>query len=130
MAKKPTIMVIDDDPSVRKALKRLLRSAEFNVQTFASAQEYLNFSEACEWEIIVLDVRMPGMTGLDLQRKLAAQGKNTPIIFISAHEDEKTQNDALAAGAVAFLHKPFNDEVLLAAIEEASREKPFGKGSQ
>jgi two-component system, LuxR family, response regulator FixJ len=87
----------------------------------------LNFSEACEWEIIVLDIRMPGMTGLDLQRKLASQGKNTPIIFISAHEDEKTKDDALAAGAVAFLNKPFNDEALLDAIQLACQKLPVGK---
>ena len=124
MAKKPNIMVIDDDQSVRKALKRLLRSVEYSVQTFASAQEYLKHSAACEWEILVLDVKMPGMTGIELQLKLTAQGKNTPIIFISAYEDKKTKEDALAAGAVAFLSKPFNDEALLDAIGKACREKP------
>jgi FixJ family two-component response regulator len=121
LANKPTVIVIDDEPTVGKALGRLLHSAGFNAQTFTSAREYLNYSAACEPEIIVLDVKMPGMTGLELQEALNAQGKDTPIIFISAYRDETTKNEAMAAGAVAFLYKPFNDESLLDAIEKACR---------
>lgn len=119
MPEHPTIMVVDDDASIRKALNRLLRSAGLRAQAFASAREFLDQSDPEECQILVLDVRMPGMTGLALQKKLVDTGRDIPIIFISAHEDKKTKASALAAGAVAFLYKPFDEKVLLEEIQKA-----------
>jgi FixJ family two-component response regulator len=114
-----TIFVVDDDESVRVALKRLMRSAGLKVETFASAREFLNNCVTNRIGILVLDVRMPEMSGLELQKQLAASGAEIPVIFISAHEDSRAFELALAAGAVAFLYKPFDDQDLLAAIYRA-----------
>ena len=112
-----TIFVVDDDESVRRALKRLMKSVGLKVATFASAKEFLSTGCATRTGILVLDVRMPEMTGLELQKQLAASGAEIPVIFISAHEDSQAVEMALAAGAEAFLYKPFDDEELLAAID-------------
>jgi FixJ family two-component response regulator len=114
-----SIFVVDDDESVRVALKRLMRSAGLKVETFASAREFLNNCGTNRIGILVLDVRMPEMSGLELQKQLAASGAEIPVIFISAHEDSRAFELALAAGAVAFLYKPFDDQDLLAAIYRA-----------
>jgi len=114
-----TIFVVDDDESVRRALKRLMKSAGFKVDTFGSAREFLNTGGANRPGIMVVDVRMPEMTGLELQKQLAASGAKIPVIFISAHEDSRAVEMALAAGAEAFLYKPFDDQDLLAAIYRA-----------
>lgn len=114
-----TIFVVDDDESVRRSLKRLMKSAGLKVETFASAREFLNTGGTRRTGILVVDVRMPEMTGLELQKQLAASGAETPVIFISAHEDYQSVEMALAAGAVAFLYKPFDDQDLLAAIYRA-----------
>ena len=112
-----TVFAVDDDESVRLALKRLMKSAGLKVETFASAREFINTGGTRRTGILVLDVRMPEMTGLELQKQLAASGAEIPVIFISAHEDSQAVELALAAGAVAFLYKPFDDEDLLAAID-------------
>jgi len=114
-----TVFAVDDDESVRLALKRLIRSAGLKVETFASAREFLNAGCARRTGILVLDVRMPEMTGLELQKQLARSGAEIPVIFISAHEDSQAVELALAAGAVAFLYKPFDDQDLLTAIDRA-----------
>lgn len=114
-----TIFVVDDDESVRRALERLMKSVGLKVETFASAREFINTGCARRTGILVLDVRMPEMTGLELQKQLAASGAETPVIFISAHEDSQAVEMALAAGAKAFLYKPFDDDDLLAAIDRA-----------
>ena len=114
-----TIFVVDDDESVRRSLKRLMKSAGFKVETFPSAREFLNTGGTRRTGILVVDVRMPEMTGLELQKQLAASGAEIPVIFISAHEDYQSVEMALAAGAVAFLYKPFDDQDLLAAIYRA-----------
>ena len=114
-----TIFVVDDDESVRFALKRLMKSAGFKVDTFGSAREFLNTGGTRRTGILVADVRMPEMTGLELQKQLARSGAEIPVIFISAHEDSQAVELALAAGAVAFLYKPFDDQDLLAAIDRA-----------
>ncbi|MFC1489298.1 response regulator transcription factor [Thermodesulfobacteriota bacterium] len=111
-----TICVVDDDPSVCKALSRLLKSAGFSVKTYASAQEFLYDDHAEGSDLLVLDVRMPGMNGLDLQNHLAASGHTIPIVFITAHENGITKKKAMASGAVAFLLKPFGEKDLLEAI--------------
>jgi FixJ family two-component response regulator len=111
-----TIFIVDDDESVRRALKRLTKSAGFKAKTFASAEEFLNHGDHNRPGILVLDVRMPGMSGLELQKQLAASDAELPVIFITAHENAQAAEMALADGAVAFLQKPFDDRALLDAI--------------
>jgi FixJ family two-component response regulator len=115
----PTISVIDDDESVRRALRRLIRSAGFDVETFRSAEDFLASGEGYAPACLILDVRMPGMSGLELQRRLATSGRHIPIVFITAHEDEPARRATLDAGAVGFLQKPFDDLALLEAVAKA-----------
>jgi FixJ family two-component response regulator len=115
----PIIFVVDDDPSVRRALKRLISSAGFQVETFASAQDFLQSSRHDGPACLVLDVRLPGVSGLDLQEQLTAAGLNMPIVFITGHGDIPMSVRAMKAGAVDFLPKPFNDQDLLGAIHLA-----------
>jgi len=111
-----TIFVVDDDDCVRDALRSLLKSAGYKVEVFESAQAFLNWEHHRGEGVLVLDVRMPGINGLELQRRLAESGVAMPIIFISAHEDTRAREKAMAAGAAAFLQKPFEDHALLDAI--------------
>jgi FixJ family two-component response regulator len=115
----PTVIVIDDDPSIRKAIDRLLRSVGLRVELFESAQEFLQSDRPDAPSCIVLDVRLPGQSGLNLQRNLAAADIRIPIIFITAHGDIPMSVRAMKAGAVEFLTKPFHDQDLLDAIEAA-----------
>jgi len=117
------IFVVDDDPSVRKALKRLLSSAGFNVEAFGSAEDVLKSSQQPLADGFVIDVRMPGMSGLELQRRLLAAGSRVPVIFITAHEDVEARTAAMEAGAAAFLQKPFDDRTLLEAVETGLKRK-------
>ncbi len=110
------IYVIDDDAPVRKAFQRLLRSVNFEVETFASAEEFLRSPKADKNSCIIIDIRMPGLTGFDLQRKLIAQGSRIPIIVISASDDDQVREQARELGAVAFFRKPIDDQALLDAI--------------
>ena len=111
-----TIGVVDDDPSVCKALSRLIKSAGFRVKTYGSAQDFLDDDHTEGADLLVIDVRMPGMNGLDLQSHLAASGHTIPIVFITAYEDGMAKTKAMAAGAVAFFQKPFDEKDLLGAI--------------
>jgi FixJ family two-component response regulator len=113
------VYVVDDDVSVREALASLLGSVALNVECFASPQEFLRRRNRDSPSCLVLDVRMPGLSGLDLQRELARMGQAIPIIFISAHGDIPMAVRAMKAGAVEFLAKPFRDEDLLDAIRQA-----------
>jgi FixJ family two-component response regulator len=113
------ISIVDDDASVRKAIKRLLKSAGFHAEAFASAEEILNSGRLTGTVCLVLDVRMPGMSGVELQERLIALGCAIPIIFITAHADEEDRARALQRGAVDCLQKPFSDETLLNAIAKA-----------
>lgn len=114
-----TVFVVDDDLSVRKSLGNLIRSASLHVETFASAQEFLSNVPVAVPSCLVLDVRMPRVNGLELQKRLAEIRVDIPIIFITAHADVLTSVRAMKAGAVEFLTKPFRDEDLLDAIQEA-----------
>ena len=115
-----TVFLIDDDASVRKALARLIKSAGYRVLTFASASEFLDGNVACDGPVcLVLDIRMPGLTGLDLQGELQKRDAIFPIIFITGHGDIPTSVKAMKAGAVDFLPKPVDDKVLLEAIKQA-----------
>ena len=113
------VYVIDDDPSVRDAIKSLIRSVGMSVETFASAQEFMSRKRPEAPACLVLDVRMPGLSGLDLQRELTDARINLPIIFITGHGDIPMSVRAMKAGAVEFLTKPFRDQDLLDAIAQA-----------
>ena len=119
MAKIPLISVVDDDDAVRESLRALLRSVRFVVEVFASAEEFLSSDRARETDCLILDVRMPGMGGLELQRHLVASHAEVRIIFITAHGDEELRLRALKGGAVDYLLKPFSEEALLTAVQTA-----------
>jgi FixJ family two-component response regulator len=120
-ASEPVVFVVDDDASVREALSGLLRSAGWNVETFASAREFLARPRADLASCLVLDVRLPGLSGLDLQQRMAAFNIAIPIIFITGHGDVPTSVKAMKAGAVEFLTKPFAERELLEAVAQAIR---------
>lgn len=128
--RRPKIFVVDDDESVRDALVSLIRSAGLGVETFASAPEFLNRQQMDEPSCLVLDVRLPGLSGLDLQQRLAEINVSTPIIFITGHGDIPMSVRAMKAGAVEFLTKPFRDEDLLNAIREAIQRDGFARRRQ
>jgi FixJ family two-component response regulator len=113
------VFVIDDDESIREALKSLIRSVGLTVETFASAQEFLQSNRPDVPACLILDVRMPGLSGLDLQRELTEAHIHIPIIFITGHGDIPMSVRAMKAGAVEFLTKPFRDQDLLDAIQQA-----------
>ena len=116
MAKQHTVYVIDDDQSVRTSLSRLLRSANFKAEAFASPDEFLKDPKQDKDACILVDIRMPGSTGFDLQKKLASRGLAIPTIVISASDDELIREHARKLGAVAFFRKPVDDQALLDAI--------------
>ena len=116
---QPVVIVVDDDPAIRKGIDRLLRSVGLRVELFESAQEFRQSNRPDAPSCIVLDVRLPGQSGLNLQRDLAAADIRFPVIFITAHGDIPMSVRAMKAGAVEFLTKPFHDQDLLDAIEVA-----------
>lgn len=111
------IGIVDDDESVRESISSLLRSAGYKTAVFESAEALLNSDRLREPDCLVLDIRMPGLSGLELQSQLQGMKCLTPVIFITAHSNDETRAKALEQGAVAFLDKPFNDEALLGALE-------------
>ncbi len=113
------VAIVDDDRSVQIALKDLMESAGLSAHCFGSAEEFLESDQRNETGCLVTDIRMPGMSGLDLQARLKAEGSRVPIIFITAHSDTKMKMQAMSAGAVEFLSKPFDDEVLLEKARSA-----------
>jgi len=117
------IAVVDDDRSVREALENLISSVGFEVRLFASAEDFLDSDTPLQTDCAILDVRLPGIGGLELQQRLVADGQSIPVIIITAQGDDKTQEEAVAAGAIAFLKKPVKEEVLLAALESALNRK-------
>ena len=135
MAETPSgtriIGVVEDDESVRLAIRSLLRSLGFQVAMFESAEVVLSFARLADIACLIVDVGLPGMSGLDLQRQLAAAHEELPMIFISAHDDPVARRQALAAGALAFLRKPFSQKALidpvragLARLEWRDRSNP------
>jgi FixJ family two-component response regulator len=113
------ISIVDDDASIREALKSLMRSIHFRVDAFASAEDFLASERVQDTECLILDVYLPGMNGFELQNHLNLQGRNIPIIFITAHADEASRRRALKAGAKEFLGKPVRREALFKAIQSA-----------
>jgi FixJ family two-component response regulator len=116
---KAVIAVVDDDPSVRQGLDRLVRSWGWKTETFASAQEFLARSWAEPPTCLVLDLQLPVLSGLDLQKRMAEIGLKTPIVFLTGHGNIPSSVQAMKAGAIEFLTKPFDEEDLLRAIQEA-----------
>ena len=110
---------VDDDDSIRTALNSLLRSLGVRVAAFASAEDFVESAHTGDTACLIVDVRLPGISGLDLQRELVASGRRLPTIFISAHDDAPVRRQAVKGGAVAFLGKPFADQALLEAIRAA-----------
>jgi two-component system, LuxR family, response regulator FixJ len=118
---RPVVTVVDDDESLRRSLRNLLRSVGFGVETFASAEEFLRSAPRGSTRCLVLDLRMPGMSGLDLLRQLAVEDSHIPVVILTAHGDVETRRRSLQAGAVAFLDKPFRSVALLDAVRAAVR---------
>ena len=118
---RPVISVVDDDESLRRSLSNLLRSVGFGVETFASAEEFLRSAQRENTGCLVLDLRMTGMSGLDLLRHLAVRDSPIRVVILTAHGDEETRRRSLQAGAVAFLDKPFHSDALLDAVRAAVR---------
>jgi len=121
LLEQPIVFVIDDDDSVRRSLERLLRSVDLDVETFASAQDFLRKPMPDRPACVVLDLRLPGPSGLELQESLIRSGHEVPIVFISGHADVPSSVRAIKAGAVDFLQKPFSDQALLDIIHGALR---------
>jgi two-component system, LuxR family, response regulator FixJ len=115
----PTVYIVDDDPGVRDAVALLLRSVGINARTFPSATDFLQTFDPTAPGCLVLDLRMPGMSGRELQKRLLVTGSRLPIIFVTAHGDVPTAVDAVKDGAVDFIQKPFSDQKLLDMIHEA-----------
>jgi FixJ family two-component response regulator len=113
------VAVVDDDDLMRNALQGLLKSAGLPARAFASAEEFLNSGHQHQTACLIADIRMPGMSGLELQARLNAERCRIPTIFITAHGDSKMRMQALRAGAVEFLAKPFDDEALLESVRAA-----------
>jgi FixJ family two-component response regulator len=116
---EPVIAIVDDDPSVRRGLQRLIRSAGWKVETFASAQEFLSRPRAAVPNCLVLDLQLPGLSGLDLQKRITEVELGVPIVFLTGHGDIPASVQAMKAGAVEFLTKPVDEQELLEAIHEA-----------
>jgi FixJ family two-component response regulator len=119
MSEAPLIAIVDDDVMICEATKDLVEAFGFNARTFTSAGEFLNSDCVPRISCLITDVQMPGMNGLQLHRKLLASGRRVPVIFITAFPDERVRKQALEAGAVCYLSKPFDGESLLSCIRSA-----------
>ena len=131
MSEIPLTAVVDDDEAIREAVQSLIRSAGFSAEAFPSAEDFLHSGHLQDTACLIVDVRMPRMSGLEFQRQLTASNCPIPLIFITAHADAAMRARALRAGAAAFLDKPFSDEVLLRAVQAALQSSREGvSGSQ
>jgi FixJ family two-component response regulator len=117
--KRQSIFIIDDDESVRRALRRLVRSVGWEAETFATAEDFLQWSGPPTPACLILDMHLPGLSGLELQERLHAEGRPVPVVFITAYADEQMREAALRVGAIAFLEKPFEEQSLLTAVDRA-----------
>jgi FixJ family two-component response regulator len=113
------IAIVEDDPWVRKSLDRLIKAEGFRTATFACAEDFLNTGDHQQTLCLILDLRLPGMNGLELQNHLVAKHERIPIVFMSAHDEPETRLRAMQAGAFAFLSKPVNDEALVNTVRSA-----------
>jgi FixJ family two-component response regulator len=113
---RQTVVVVDDDDSVRRSLQRLIRSVGLDVEAFASAEDFLQSDRRAAPGCLLLDLQLPGMSGLELQERLLSEGRAIPVVFITAFGDDRSRELAARAGAVAFLQKPFEEKDLLDAV--------------
>ncbi len=120
---KPVIYIVDDDESVRRAMKRLIHSTGMGVRVFASSQEFLDFEPRKENACIIVDIKLQGMSGLELHDKLRAKGSDLPVIFITGFDSPETRHQAKEAGAAGYFTKPIDDQALLDAIQWALTQK-------
>jgi len=116
---KPIIYIVDDDDSIRRAMKRLIRSVGMDVEVFASAQEFLDSKHRTHDACVIVDIKMPGMSGLELQEVLLARGFQLPVIFITGFDSPETRDQAKKAGAAGYFRKPIDDQALLDTIQWA-----------
>ena len=119
MTKRALVAIVDDDESLRVAMASLMRSFGFAASGFASAEEFLQSPEIGETSCLISDVQMPGISGLELQSRMASENRRTPIIFITAFPDPRIQERALAGGAICFLTKPFDGQTLINCVDRA-----------
>ena len=126
LSKLPLVAIIDDDASVLATTDSLVRSLGYIVNTFASAEEFLRSNRLDDLSCVIADVQMPGMSGVELQDRLIADGRSLPTVFISAFSDERVQQKVLESGAVGYLHKPFEEDRLIECIETALK----GQGAE
>ena len=117
----PLVAIVDDDELFRRSIGRLVRSAGFRVETFGSAEDFLERGDLDRTACAILDMKLPGMNGLDLQQRLITRPTPIPIVFVSAHDEAVVQANALRAGALAFLKKPFDNSTLLDALSRSIR---------
>lgn len=123
----PQIYIVDDDASVRRAMERLIRSAGMEVQAFASAQEFLDFEYSNQNACMIVDIKLQGMNGLELQNELSARGSDLPIIFITGFDSPEIREQAKKAGAAGYFRKPLDDQALLDTIQWAlARDQKLG----
>ncbi|MCW8888147.1 MAG: response regulator transcription factor [Gammaproteobacteria bacterium] len=128
MSSESTVFIVDDDQEVRSAIQLLMESVGLKVVTFASAQEYLDQFDQAQQGCLILDVRMAGMSGLELQARLAAEESHPPIVIITGHGDVQMAVKAIQAGAIDFLEKPFNDQALLDCVHRAMEQDASQRG--
>jgi len=126
---KRMIYIVDDDESVRRAMKRLIRSAGMEVHTFTSAQEFLDFQCINQNACMIVDIKLQGMSGLELQSELRAKGYDLPVIFITGFDSPETRQEAKKAGAAGYFRKPIDDHALLDSIKWALTKHPVKKDS-
>lgn len=127
---KPLIAIVDDDESVCRAIKRLVRSLGMEAEAFTSGRDFIELIDAMpsfQPDCLVLDVQMPGMNGLDVQEQLVSRSSRLPIVFITAHDEMGVRERALAAGALAFLRKPFDDELFIKTLTAAVKHGTGGE---
>ena len=129
MSETPLVAIVDDDASVRHSAGRLIRSVGYRAEAFGSAQEFLDSGRAPSTACLILDVRMPGMDGLELQRRLTGSDPPIPVVFITARASEEEEQRALRAGAVAFLRKPVGKDALLGVLRAIFETPTSGGGN-
>jgi FixJ family two-component response regulator len=120
---KPIIYIVDDDESIRRAMQRLFRSVDMDVEVFGSAQEFLDSEHRKQNACMIVDIKMPGMSGLELQEVLLARGSQLPVIFITGFDSPETRDQAKKAGAAGYFRKPIDDQALLDSIQWALTEQ-------
>jgi FixJ family two-component response regulator len=128
LSKLPLVAIVDDDASVRVTTDSLVRSLGYVVDTFASAEEFLRANRPDDFSCVIADVQMPGMSGVELQAHLLAQGYHVPFIFVTAFPDDRVRAQALGAGAICYLTKPFEGDSLVQCLQAALKKRDGGAG--